>query len=138
MSTVLYISTLVLCFSGIAFSFLCIWLNTFSKVSDIKSRSAGMLKIIGTSMVLSIVFAFLSCLINDSDNTERAIEKLSELYAIIAVDWLVVIVGCGIAMLITFVSKTKYRKETIKSIKRVFLIALIGGLLGMVLSWLLS
>ena len=138
MSTIISISTVVLCLAGVVFSLVYIWLNTFSKITDLDSRNSSILKISRASMVLSLIFALLSCLLSDLCNVGDAISRSSKLYSFIAVSWLVVIFGCGISMLIALVSKTKYREGLLKSVKKIFSTALAGSIIGMLLAWLLS
>jgi hypothetical protein len=138
MSTIISISTVVLCLAGVVFSLVYIWLNTFSKITDLDSRNSSILKISRASMVLSLIFALLSCLLSDLGNVGDAISRSSKLYSFIAVSWLVVIFGCGISMLIALVSKTKYREGLLKSVKKIFSTALAGSIIGMLLAWLLS
>lgn len=138
MSTIISISTVVLCLAGVVFSLVYIWLNTFSKITDLDSRNSSILKISRASMVLSLIFALLSCLLSDLGTVGDAISRSSKLYSFIAVSWLVVIFGCGISMLIALVSKTKYREGLLKSVKKIFSTALAGSIIGMLLAWLLS
>lgn len=138
MSTIISISTVVLCLAGVVFSLVYIRLNTFSKITDLDSRNSSILKISRASMVLSLIFALLSCLLSDLGNVGDAISRSSKLYSFIAVSWLVVILGCGISMLIALVSKTKYREGLLKSVKKIFSTALAGSIIGMLLAWLLS
>ena len=138
MSSIIYVSTVVLCLAGVVFSLVYIWLNTFSKITDLDSRNTSILKISRASMVLSLIFALLSCLLSNLGNVGEAISRSSKLYSFIAVSWLVVILGCGISMLIALVSKAKYREGLLKSIKKIFSIALAGSIVGMILAWLLS
>lgn len=138
MSTVLVVSTIILCFAGVVFSFVYIWQNTFSKITDLESRNAEILKISRTSMVLSLIFALLACLLTNPNEVSEAINRTSNLYSIIAISWLIVIIGCGVSMLIAFVSKSTFRKGLLKPIKKVFSIALVGFIIAMILAWLLS
>ena len=138
MSTLLSISTVVLCLAGVLFSLVFIWLNTFSKITDLEPRNASILKISKASMVLSLIFALLSCLLTNQRNISEAIEHTSKLYSFIAISWLIVIVGCGVSMMIALVSKKEFREGLLKSIKKVFSVALVGSIFGMILAWLLS
>ena len=58
-ASILYYSTLVLNFAGIAFALVYLILNIFTHISDMSERNTAMLKISKTSMGLSIGFAFL-------------------------------------------------------------------------------
>lgn len=138
MSIILSISTVVLCLAGVAFSLAYIWLNTFSKITDLETRNTSILKISKESMILSLVFAFLTCLLSNSEYVTDTISRTSKLYSFIASSWLIVILGCGISMLIAVISKNKYRESLLASIKKIFSTALIGSIVGMVLAWLLS
>ena len=138
MSVLLFISTIVLNLAGVAFAATYIWLNSFSKIADLSSRNTSILKISRASMILSIVFSLLSCLLTDSRTVDGAISRPTILYSIIAISWLVVILGCGIAMFIAFISKKTFKDSLLQSIKKIFTIAITGALAGMVLSWLLG
>lgn len=138
MSIVLFILTIIFCMAGVAFSFVYIWLNTFSSVTDLSSRNADILKMSVTSMVLSPIFALLACLLANSGGVDKAIARTSVLYFIIAISWLAVILGCGISMLVTYSSKHRFKEGLLKSIKKIFSIAIIGFIIGAILAWLFS
>ena len=139
MSIVLFISTLVSQIASIVFAATYIWLNVFSKyTSDIGSRNRSILKIITTSMILSFVFALLSCLLTSQGGAANAVGRTALLYSIIGISWLVVLLGCGISMFLSFVSESKFKEESLYSIKKVFIISIIGACLGMILAWLLG
>ena len=138
MSTVLYVSTMILNFAGIAFAAVYVWLNVFSKITDLDDRNATVLKITRTSVVLTMVFALLSCLLSNSGEIEAAIQRTTTLYTVVAISWLVVLLLCGIAMIFSLVSKKTFKAELAKSVKKIFVIALWGSIVAMVLSWLFS
>ena len=138
MSTIIYISTLVLNFAGVAFAGTYIWLNVFSKITDLADRNTSILKITRTSMLLSMVFALLSCLLSNTSVIDAAIQRTASLYSIIAISWLVVVLVCGVSMLCAFVSKSTYKRELAGAIRKMFTVALWGAIIGLVLSWLLS
>ena len=138
MSTVLYVSTMILNFAGIAFAAVYVWLNVFSKITDLSDRNASVLKITRTSVVLTMVFALLSCLLSNSGEIEAAIQRTTTLYNVVAISWLVVLLLCGIAMIFSLVSKKTFKAELAKSVKKIFVIALWGSIVAMVLSWLFS
>lgn len=138
MSTVLFVSTMILNFAGIAFAAVYVWLNVFSKITDLSDRNASVLKIARTSVILTLIFALLSCLLSNSGEIEAAIQRTTTLYSVIAISWLVVLLLCGIAMIFSLVSKKTFKAELAKSIKKIFVIALCGAIVAMVLSWLFS
>lgn len=138
MFTVLYVSTMILNFAGIAFAAVYVWLNVFSKITDLSDRNASVLKITRTSVVLTMVFALLSCLLSNSGEIEAAIQRTTTLYTIVAISWLVVLLLCGIAMIFSLVSKKAFKAELAKSVKKILVIALWGSIVAMVLSWLFS
>lgn len=105
MSTVLYVSTMILNFAGIAFAAVYVWLNVFSKITDLSDRNTSVLKITRSSVVLTMVFALLSCLLSNSGEIEAAIQRTTTLYTVVAISWLVVLLLCGIAMIFSLVSK---------------------------------
>ena len=138
MSTVLYVSTMILNFAGIAFAAVYVWLNVFSKITDLSDRNASVLKITRTSVVLTMVFALLSCLLSNSGEIEAAIQRTTTLYTVVTISWLVVLLLCGIAMIFSLVSKKTFKAELAKSVKKIFVIALWGSIVAMVLSWLFT
>ena len=138
MSVLLFISTIVLDLAGVAFAATYIWLNSFSKITDLASRNTSILKISRVSMVLSLVFALLSCLLTNSGTVDGAISRATILYSIIAISWLVVLLGCGVAMYIAFISKTTFKDTLLQSFKKIFSIAITGAIVGMILAWLLG
>lgn len=138
MSVLLFISTIVLDLAGVAFAATYIWLNSFSKITDLASRNTSILKISRVSMALSLVFALLSCLLTNSGTVDGAIRRANILYSIIAISWLVVLLGCGVAMFIAFISKTTFKDSLLQSFKKIFSIAITGAIVGMILAWLLG
>ena len=138
MSVLLFISTIVLDVAGVAFAATYIWLNAFSKITDLASRNTSILKISRASMLLSLVFALLSCLLTNSGIVDGAISRATILYSIIAISWLVVLLVCGVAMFIAFISKTTFKDGLLRSLKKIFSIAITGAVIGMILAWLLG
>ena len=138
MLIVILISTILLDISGIAFSLLYLWLNIFSKYTDLDERNKSILKIAKTTMVLSMIFALLSCLLANNLNVASNIARTSLLYAVIAISWLVVLLACGGAMLYRNLSKKEFSSEIGQTTKQIFVIALPGAIIGFVLSWLFS
>ena len=138
MTDVLFYSTLVLNFAGFIFAALYIWVNAYARYSDLTDRSENALQIAKVSMGISIPFAFLTCLLADSEMISEAISTASLLYFIIAITWLAVIAVCGITMLVTVISKNLYKPQIPVAIKRLFRIALPGALVSLVLTWLFS
>lgn len=138
MSKILFVSTLVLNFSGVIFALVYIWLNVFSRITDLEDRNASIIKITKTSMVLSMIFAFLSCLISNVDAIGFAIQQTTKLYSIMAISWLIVLLICGLAMLYAIVIKASFRKELVQTIKMIFKIALWGSIISMILAWLFA
>lgn len=138
MSTIIQVSAVVLCLTGVIFSLVYVWMNAFSKYIDIEDRDAGMLEITKKSMVFSFIFTLLACLFVNVEDVGNAICRASKTYFFYTVCWLVVILTCGISMFVVLVSKRKYRRWVFKSIKRIFSNALVGAIVGMLLSWLLS
>jgi len=138
MSTVLFVSTIVLNFAGIAFAAVYVWLNVFSKITDLTERNANVLKITKVTVILTMVFALLSCLLSNTGEIDVAIQRTTTLYSLVAISWLIVILLCGIAMIFSLVSKKTFKTELVNSVKKIFVIALCGSIVSMVLSWLFS
>lgn len=138
MSIILSVSAIILNLAGVAFAATYIWLNAFSAITDLTARNAGILKITRTSMMSSLVFVLLSCLLTSVEDIENAINRATKLYSAIAISWLIVLLGCGAAMFVAFISKEKFKDDHLKSIKQIFVISLTGALLGMLLAWLLG
>ena len=138
MSKLLSVSTVVLCISGALFACTYLWLNAFSKVSDLSVRNESILKIIKASVGWSLVFALLSCLLINDGAFYDGIDRAAKLYSTIAVTWLIVLLVCGLSMLAVFISKKEIRAEFPGSVKKLFSTALTGVIIGMLLSWLLG
>ena len=138
MTNILFWSTIVLDFAGFLFSGIFLWNNLSTGFSDIADRNATVLRITKASMIVSIVFGLLTCLLSDAGSVEVAIEKSALLFSIIAITWLAVLVACGIAMLFTVISKTHYRSTVSKATKKLFAIALPGSIICLVLTWIFS
>ena len=138
MTALLFVSTLTLNFAGLIFAGVFLWTNYFSGFSDLGKRNQSSLKIIKISMIISMIFAFLNCLLSESSVISEAISKTALLYLIIAITWLVVILGCGVLMFIRTISKAPFKAELSDAIKRLFKYALIGAMIAIVLAWLFS
>lgn len=138
MSKLLSISTVVLCISGALFAFTYLWLNAFSKVSDLSVRNESILKIIKASVGWSLVFALLPCLLINDGAFYDGIDRASKLYSTIAITWLIVLLVCGMSMLAVFISKKEIKAEFPGAVKKLFSTALTGVIIGMLLSWLLG
>lgn len=136
--TILYYSTLVLNFAGIAFAIVYLILNIFLDKSDMAERNSAMLKIATIAMGLSIGFAFVSCLLSDPNDIERALALTNLALTIIAISWLTIITLCGLALLLLLVIKKRYTATLTATIKAIFKIALIGVCVSLVLTWLFS
>lgn len=138
MSILLFISTIILNVAAIAFAGIYIWLNAFSGFRDLGPRNASVLNTTKISMALSMVSALLSCLFTKTSAVQKAIDRATHLYTIIAVSWLVVLLACGVALAYLLVSKKTFSSEKTKSVKKIFVIALCGAVIAVVLSWLFS
>lgn len=138
MSTILFLTTLVLGLAGVVFSGSYIWLNVFSRITDVTPRNGSLLKLTKSSMILSNIFALLSCLLANADAVTAALDRAGTLYTILAVGWLAVLLACGGSMLYVFLSRGSFRGDAAREIRRLSAIALWGAGLGAALSWLFS
>mgnify|MGYP004688330133 CR=1 FL=1 len=138
MSTVIYLSTILLDISGVLFSFLFLWLNAFTDYSDLPTRNKNILKTSKTSMILSMIFALLTCLLSKSESIEESISKTATLYTIIAISWLVVLLACGIVLMYLSIIKRSFKADVSLALKQVFKNALPGAIIGLFMSWLFS
>ena len=137
-SGILSASGLVLQFACVLFASIHIWLNIFSRDSDLPSKLTTIWQAIKTTMIMALVFVFLPCLLSYTETIEQQIAYSSYAYSIVSISWLFVILECGIAVLISVISKSAYKATLTNDIQKVFRIALIGTILSMILSWLLS
>ena len=137
-TNVLFYATLVLDFAGLLFSAVFLWINLGGGFSDLADRNTSVLRITKISMIVSIVFGVLTCLLSDSPDVSLAIEKSALLFSIIAITWLAVILACGIAILVTVISRTRFSSSVTKSTRKLFAIALPGAIICLVLTWLFS
>lgn len=138
MTGILFFATLVLNLAGFLFAGVFLWINFFGSYTDLSDRNASALKISKVSMITSIAFAFLTCLLTEASEVTKAISKSALLYSIIAITWLVVIMACGTVMLLSVLSKKYYKPEISRSTKQLFKIALPGSIICLFLTWLFS
>ncbi len=137
MSSVLYASVILLCLAGVAFSYEYLWLNIFSKLPDISSRHSSGIIAAKTAMALSLVFSLLHCLLADPTEADKIIKHTSGLFTIITISWMIVMIGCGISVLIMLILE-KFSKPLLQSVRKLFRVALLGFLLGLIPAWLLK
>lgn len=138
MTSVLYYATIVLSSAGVLFALVYLIMNVIGKSDDLDARNVTMLRISRVSMILSLVFALVGCLLGDASAIDKAIYKADTLYSIIAISWLGVIAACGITLLCSIVFKSSYDDEVSDPIKKLFVIALWGAIIALVLAWLFS
>lgn len=138
MTDILFCATLVLNFAGFLFAGAFLWINISGRYTDLADRNASTLRISRVSMITSIAFAFLTCLLTESTEVAEAISRSALLYSIIAITWIAVILACGITMLLTVISKKYYKPEISRATKQLFKIALPGSIACLVLTWLFS
>lgn len=138
MTDILFYSTLVLNFTGLIFGVILLWINLADRLPDLFDRSESAFKIAKLSMITSMAFAFLTCLLSDGVDIDEAISMSSQLYSIIAITWMAVLLICGITMLCTIVSKRFYTPDVSRTIKQLFKIALPGAIISLVLTWVFA
>ena len=138
MTGILFCATLVLNFVGFLFAIVFLWINIFGRYTDLADRNTSTLRISRASMIISIVFAILTCLLSESTEVTKAISRSALLCCIIAITWLVVILICGIALLINVISKKHYKPEISSATKQLFKTALPCSIICLVLTWLFS
>ena len=137
MSIVLFVFTLLLDLAGVAFAAAFIWLNAFATVSDLSGRSDSVYKMAKSAMILSPVFALLSCLLSSSGDVTEAISRAAVLYLIIAISWFAVMVACGVSLFVAAVSKASFRGGLQKAVKKIFTVAIVGFCIGILMAWML-
>ena len=138
MSSIMFAATVALTVSGVCFAGLYLWINLFSSLTDLADRSRNAYGISRISIILSLVFALLSSIITDSGSATEAIATSRTLFGIIAIAYLVITVVCGAAMIYAVLSRRAYRRGIGSVVGRMFLIAIIGAVIGLVFSWLLG
>ncbi len=136
--TVLRYSTWVLDFVGVAFALLYLILNVFTHISNLRERNVAMIKICRTTIILSVLFTFLSFLLCDPGEIETAIIFADNTFMIIALSWLAIVALCGVSMLILLIFKRKFTADVSRAIRKIFVTAFIGALVALLLFWLLS
>ena len=138
MSTVLYYTTIVLSSLGALFALTYLIMNAIGKSSSLNDRNAALLSVTRASMILSLIFALLTCLLGDASEIDVAILTADKLYTSIAITWLGVILASGISLLCTVIFKKTYSWATAAPIKKLFHIALWAAIIALVLAWLLA
>lgn len=137
MTNLLFIAAFILHVIGVAFAGTYLWLNVFSRRSELAERNKEMRKMIWFCLVLTIVFTIFSCLLSNVSGLEGSIARAEFLYAMLAVSWLVVVALCGIALLFAFVAGGGFRKELVRALRKLFWIAMVGTVFGMLFAWVL-
>ncbi len=138
MVNIMFFATLALNLAGFLAAGIFLWINIFGDFADLEDRNKSIFKISTASMILSLVFAFLTSLLSHTDRIEEAIEQSAVLFTIIAITWLVILVACCVVMLISVVSKKYFRATNASNVYKILKIALPGGIIAMVFTWLLS
>ncbi len=137
MTNLLFIAALILHVTGIAFAGTYLWLNLFSRRSELTERSKEMRKMIWFCLALTMAFTLFSCLLSNVSGVEGAIARAEFLYSMLAVSWLVVVALCGIALLFAFVAGGGFRKDLVKALRKLFWTAMVGTVSGMIFVWIL-
>ncbi len=137
MTNLLFIAAFILHVIGVAFAGTYLWLNVFSRRSELAERNKEMRKMIWFCLVLTIVFTIFSCLLSNVSGLEGSIARAEFLYAMLAVSWLVVVALCGIALLFAFVVGGAFRRELVRALRKLFWIAMVGTVFGMLFAWVL-
>ncbi|MCQ2466620.1 MAG: hypothetical protein MJ166_03780 [Clostridia bacterium] len=138
MLDMLGMAALVIDTVAIIFAIVYLWLNSFSKYTDIDRRNLSILTILKVSVVMILVFPILTCLFTKSTAVEKVMNVASQQYMYVAFSWLILILIIGITMFIALVRKAPYRTDYAKAIKKVLVIALWAFCISGVLAWLLS
>ena len=138
MSYVMFAATVALTVSAVCFACLYLWINLFSSLSDLAERSRNAYKIAQVSTILSLVFALLSAVITDSGSVGEAIATSGTLFGVIAISYLVVTVLCGAAMVYAVLSRSTYRRGIGGVVGKIFIVAMVGAMVGLLFSWLLG
>ena len=107
-------------------------------MSDLPGRNSSALRIARVAMIVSLVFAVLTCLLSDPSGITASISRSAMLFTVIAVTWLAVLLASGIVMLVALVSRRLYRPELSGAVRRLVFVALPGAIAGLVLMWLFS
>lgn len=138
MTSVLFYATHALNLAGLVFAGLYLLLNTVFRLPDLTSRNPGILRITKSALWMSLLSAFLSCLLADPQFVCDILDRTAKLYAAISVTWLAVLLACGITMLFSFASRTAYKKDHAVVIGKLIQIALRGAVPALLLNWLFS
>lgn len=138
MTIILMIATIVLNVVGALFAGVYLWINLSGRVTDLPARNNSALKIARVAMIVSLLFAFITCLLSDPSEVTAAISRTAMLFAVIAATWLVVLLAAGIVMLIALISKRLYRSELSRAVRRLLTVGLPGAIIGLLLMWLFS
>lgn len=138
MTMILFVATLVLDLAALVFSAVYLLISANNGIVDAADRKKSALTVIKAAMIASSVSAFLTCLLADGKVVAEAISMAALLYSILAVTWLVVLLGCGVLLLIALVSKRRFSPNLGHSVRGLLKYAVIGAGVGLLLSWLLS
>lgn len=136
MAGLLFFVTLMLDLVSVACVGVYLWLNNFTTRTDLTIRNKGLKRIAGFTMGAAILLAFLTCLLAGSGDPESALKLTVALYIIIAVSMILVIfASCGI-LIFRMISKREVSDEK-ANLWHIILMAAIGAVISVVLTWLL-
>lgn len=136
MSIILFCTTLLLDIACLLFAGAYLWINVFGSYRDLDARNGSIIRFSRVSMILSLVFAFLTSFIGNADTVDKAIAQSMALFIIIAITWLIVLLGYVGMMVYLAVSKRNFKPDLPKTLRRIFSIALPGAIIAFVMAWL--
>lgn len=138
MTEILFYSTIALNIAGFLFAGIYLWINFSGKYTDLEDRSKSTLRISLMSVIISLVFAFITCLLCSSDKIDIAMSKSAFLYAFIAITWLIVVLASGILVLLKVIFSGPYDKKFSGVITQLFKFAVPAIFISLLLMWLFT
>lgn len=137
MSGLNILSAIMLDLAAVIFAMVYIWLNTFSKIVDVWSRNEVIVRVVKITMILSILFAFLTCVVADEETFPDSVMDTHNLYIFIGLSWIVVLVCLAIAAIFRLVSKERFLDKKTGTLNRILKIAICGAVLSLGMAWLI-
>lgn len=138
MSRGLVLATMVMGASGVMLALICVFINTFSRLPDLADRNVSIVRMIKISVLCTLLFALISCLVADAGMIYETIESVAYTYMLISISWLVIMLVGGIALVGILISRSRFERNRAKALSKIMTIAFWTMLLAMVFAYLLE
>ena len=138
MSVLLYILTIILCFTGVGYSLVYLWLNSFSSQEDDKDRNAYLIGSIKGTMILSMIFILVTGMITKGKTVPDVVDGVSSFYTLEAIVLLSLTLVGTLTLMFLYLLKRFYTIDRVRAVRRFIRIAVVLSVITILLSWIIS